>query len=49
MTAMAAAIERRAWDVVALYLLLGVVRAAEALPEGAVLDLLDLLGGIDAR
>ncbi|HEY8490589.1 MAG TPA: hypothetical protein VIO14_06320 [Dehalococcoidia bacterium] len=49
MTAMARALERRAWDVVALYLLLGVVRAAEALPREAVQDLLDVLGESDAR
>ena len=49
MTAMARAVERQAWEVVALYLLLGVARAAAALPRETVQDLLDVLGEADGR
>ncbi|HEY7269688.1 MAG TPA: hypothetical protein VH951_07665 [Dehalococcoidia bacterium] len=43
MTPMALAIERRQWDLVALYLLLGVQRAAALLPPETLTELLDLL------
>jgi hypothetical protein len=44
-TPLAVAVERRDWRTAALYLLLGVVDAAEALPEASLAELLDLLGG----
>jgi hypothetical protein len=44
-TALAIAVERREWRVVALYLLLGVSRAASRLPPETLTELLDLLGG----
>jgi len=47
-TGLAVAVERREWRLVALYLLLGVSRAAAKLPPGTVNQLLDLLGGDDA-
>jgi hypothetical protein len=42
---LALAVERRQWSLVSLYLLLGVVEAAEKLPPETLLALLDLLGG----
>jgi len=44
-TPMAIAVERRDWRSVALYLLIGVAEAAEALPAESLAELLDLLGG----
>lgn len=43
MTALAAAIEQSQWEVVSLYLLLGVSRAAAALPPDAIDGLLEEL------
>lgn len=43
MAALALAIERKQWELAALYLLLGVVQAAGALPPEAVEGLLDVL------
>jgi hypothetical protein len=48
MTALAAAIERKQWELVSAYLLLGVVEAAKALPPESVVALLDLLSVDDA-
>ncbi len=42
-TAVAAAVRRRDWERVALYLLLGVSRAAQKLPPETLTELLDLL------
>ena len=39
------AVERRAWSVVALYLLLGVAEAASRLPPETLENLLELLEG----
>jgi hypothetical protein len=44
-TPLAIAVERRQWQSVALYLLLGVTAAASALPPESLAALLDLLGG----
>jgi hypothetical protein len=44
MTGFAAAVERRDWRVVSLYLLLGVSEAASKLPPEALSELLELLG-----
>jgi len=49
MTGLATAIERRDWSLVALYLLLGVSEAAQALPPESLAALLDLLGGEEDR
>ena len=43
MTGMALAIERRQWQLVSLYLLLGVSEAASLLPRESLDELLDLL------
>lgn len=43
MTGLSVAIRRKDWELAALYLLLGVARAAARLPEGAAADLLALL------
>ncbi len=43
MRALATAIERKEWELAALCLLLGVTRAAEALPPDAVEALLEVL------
>ena len=45
MTPLAVAVERRRWQAVALYLLLGVTEAASKLPPESLAALLDLLGG----
>lgn len=42
-------IQTEQWELVALYLLLGMARALEALPPHAVETLLDLLGGAGDR
>jgi hypothetical protein len=44
-TPLAVAVERRQWQAVALYLLLGVADAASQLPPESLAALLDLLGG----
>jgi len=49
MSALATAVERRAWTLVALYLLLGVVEAASRLPPEAVEGLLEILKGSPGR
>ena len=49
MTGLAVAVERREWQLVSLYLLLGVSEAAALLPAESLAALLDLLGGEDAR
>jgi len=49
MASLAAAVERRAWTLVAFYLLLGVVEAASRLPPGAVEGLLEVLEGPPGR
>lgn len=43
MTALAVAMDRRQWELVALYLLLGVARAADRLPPDTVAGLLAVL------
>jgi hypothetical protein len=43
MSALALAIERKQWELAALYLLLGVSRAAAKLPPDAVYGLLEVL------
>jgi hypothetical protein len=45
MTPFEAAIERREWRLVSLYLLLGVHEAALRLPPETLSELVDLLGG----
>lgn len=45
--ALAVAVERRDWDSVALYLLLGVTEAAALLPPESFSALLDMLGGAE--
>jgi len=49
MTALALAIEREVWPLVALYLLLGVVRTATALPPESLAALLEALEGSEKR
>ena len=49
MTALALAIERQVWPLVALYLLLGVARAAAELPPESLAALLEALEGPEAR
>lgn len=44
---LAQAIKEERWELVALCLLMGVIRAAEKLPPEALEGLLDLLGGED--
>lgn len=46
MSALTVAVERRAWTLVALYLLLGVAEAASRLPPDAVEGLLEALEGL---
>jgi hypothetical protein len=46
---LALAVERRAWTLVALYLLLGVAEAASRLPPDAVEGLLETLEGSAGR
>lgn len=43
MTALAAAIEHKQWELASLYLLLGISRAAAGLPPDAIDGLLELL------
>lgn len=43
MSALALAIERKEWELTALYLLLGVSQAAAKLPPDAIYDLLEVL------
>ena len=45
MTSLAAAVEKREWRLVSLYLLLGVSEAASRLPPETLSELVDLLGG----
>lgn len=45
MSALALAIERKQWEVAALYLLLGLTQAAAKLPPDAISGLLELLEG----
>jgi hypothetical protein len=47
-TGLAVAVERQEWRLVALYLLLGVSRAAAKLSPETLNQLLDLLGGDEA-
>jgi hypothetical protein len=49
MSALALAIERKQWEVAALYLLLGVSQAAAKLPPDAVYGLLEVLSGAAAQ
>jgi hypothetical protein len=49
MSPLAVAVERRAWTLVALYLLLGVAEAASRLPPEAVEGLLEALEGSPGR
>ncbi len=49
MSPLAIAVERRAWTLVALYLLLGVAEAASRLPPEAVEGLLEALEGSPGR
>jgi hypothetical protein len=45
MTAFEVAVERQQWQLVALYLLLGISEAASKLPPESLTALIDLLGG----
>jgi hypothetical protein len=45
MTSLAVAIEKRQWQLVSLYLLLGVHEAATRMPPETLSELVDLLGG----
>ena len=45
MTAFQVAVERQQWQLVALYLLLGISEAASKLPPESLTALIDLLGG----
>ena len=47
MSTLAVAIERKQWELVSLYLLMGVVEAAAALPPDAVEGLLEVLAGLE--
>ena len=47
MTAFQVAVERQQWQLVALYLLLGISEAASKLPPESLTALIDLLGGED--
>ena len=49
MSPLAVAVERRAWTLIALYLLLGVAEAASRLPPEAVEGLLEALEGPPGR
>jgi hypothetical protein len=49
MSTLAVAVERRAWTLVALYILLGVTEAASRLPPEAVEGLLEALEGSPGR
>ena len=49
MSPLAVAVQRRAWTLVALYLLLGVAHAASRLPPEAVEGLLEALEGSAGR
>jgi hypothetical protein len=49
MSTLAAAIEKKQWNLAALLLLLGVAEAAEALPPDAVEGLLEVLAGMEAE
>lgn len=49
MNGLEAAIERREWEAAALYVVLGVTRAAGRLPEGTAADLLALLSAPTRR
>jgi hypothetical protein len=49
MSPLAMVVERRAWTLVALYLLLGVAEAASRLPPEAVEGLLEALEGSPGR
>jgi hypothetical protein len=49
MSPLAIAVERRAWTLVALYLLLGVAEAASRLPPETVEGLLEALEGPPGR
>jgi len=48
-SALALAVEKREWSVVALYLLLGVADAAAKLPPDALTGLLEVLEGTPRR
>ena len=49
MSSLAVAVKRRAWTLVAIYLLLGVVEAASRLPPETVEGLLEALEGSPGR
>ena len=49
MNALAVALERRQWDLAAVYLLLGIVQAAESLPPESLEAILDLLSQPEVR
>jgi hypothetical protein len=46
-TTLAAAIERKEWELASLFLLLGVTEAAAALPPDAIEGLLEVLAGLE--
>lgn len=48
MSVLAQAIERKQWELVALYLALGVSEAAAKLPPDAIYGLLEVLEGLPA-
>jgi hypothetical protein len=49
MQALAGAMERKDWELAALYLVLGVARAARQLPRGTAEDLLAVLAATRQR
>jgi hypothetical protein len=49
MTSVAVAIEKRQWQLLSLYLLLGVSEAASRLPPESLSELVDLLAGEQPR
>ena len=49
MTRFEVAIERKQWEVVCLYLLIGLTEAAAKMPPESLSELLDLLAGEDDK
>lgn len=49
MSTLAVAIERKQWELASLFLLVGVMEAAAALPPDAVEGLLEVLAGLEGE
>lgn len=49
MSTLAAAIERKQWELASLCLLVGIVEAAASLPPDAVEELLEVLAGLEGE